>query len=1751
MQGRGCPASVETVGGMRYFEWHSFTLPARMITRGHVPSERTRISRTLRATGRFTVRSVLALLLLLAVVLLLIQTGPGATLIGRLALSIANPWSPASATLESAGGSWLTSLELRGLRIENPAEDLLITIDTLRASYSPPALLAGTLRFDSVELRGPVIRTGSGVSGSWALIEPFLPAADTSPDTTGPGLQIECGRLVISDGSFTVVRRDGTPQLPFDLQRISLSARAIRIGGTIAFGLDSLGAVLPADSLRTGPGVIQIAGSMAESLITISRFLFLTPDSRVSAHGTVDLLSPSPGFLPSGNWTVDANPIAYRDLTPMVSGFGPLGSATVHFSARGKSEESRAECTIALAGGGSLEIQSTARRISSGESLIELIGRSQDLSIAAMTGPADTSERITADVALRGTGLTPEDFSGEITVRARESTFGPFGPFALDLRSSVERGTLKPVLKATYQNLALSLSGSIAPLAEPPAYSGSGTLTITGPADETSANPLRRLAGLVASYRFRGSGFDPSSAALECDLDGRWENHPAARAVKLSGSVRDAAASLGGTLLMHRGSATVEADVRFDSTISYTLDSLRLDAFDLALILGEEARSNLTGTFSGFVTGGDLATLRGSASGRLAQSSLGQIRISAALLDAEAAGGRATIRGTIASSAGSAETERIAVGYMGSLFVDIPALEFRGLDIGAFSDTAGIRSSLSGAISLRARADSPRDLDRVLRGIAPDRTGAVEAEARLTLAESRLGAQPIASASLTAIVADRDLSMDVEVRTPEGGATVDAALRRTVDSTQIRIPSARFRHIDIGALSGSASLRTSLSGSFSLAGVSGPGDRREGTIELELDNSLVNREGIRRATLRASLSRDVIAIDAGAELEHGRLDAAATLLREGDAYTGNLRGDLRLDEAGRLLGLDSSARSHVILGFRSEGTWGEPEQTRLRGLITGKGALNSLRVDSVCCNYSVSGRTLHVDTLFVESSAGGLSGHGALALLDSTQTSDFRLASELTSLDFLKYFLPVERPSIRNARISCSVTGRMPETRVEARADARSVTLDDTYLGELQASGEGTINRELSVEDLAAQASATEMSYGEVTARGATLAAHAAKDRLTLNAYLLMDDDRFARAAGSILTLPDSTVVDIDTLSFAAGGGTWSLEAPARITLGRRFEINRLTLRNGSRMITARGHLDPAGTQDLSLSVDSIALAQLGQFVGRKDMDGFLSLSLSVSGPAEAATAVGTVRADLNGGSSGTVVVTGDIDWRDSTLTARTFVNREGGSPLEARGVFSKPLSIASFFGDGPRDSTSIIAALDSLILRADRFDIATIHPFLNQKSIRRLQGYLSADIAGTRAGRSLDLAGPAAIDSGLVDLPALGVTYQEIALQASLGGDSLRVDRLHVASGGGTVDGDGVLQLGDAESSPGSLHLILDRFLAVQSLNVKATLSGDVRLTGPKDTPTLTGALRLDDSYYYAESGSGEASAEQVELTDADYATLREKFGFVKVNRRAEAPAALPDITADMEVTLERNNWIRRRANPTLAVELDGRLDIAMRPQSPIRIVGTLRPVAGRSYVSQFGRQFEVTSGEIVLTGALEDIELGVDSEYRVKSTSGSGLTEVTLMMRVEGRMGRYAFRLTSDPPMSEPEILQYLATGRASTGALARTNDNYNMGSAAALEQVVGVAGSLTEGKLPFDVFQIRQDGARGVIIVAGNYVSPKTYLGVRQPIILDASSQNTYYKEQTQFEFEYETLPWLFLNFQGGSSRLLLLLKGRYAY
>jgi autotransporter translocation and assembly factor TamB len=413
---------------------------------------------------------------------------------------------------------------------------------------------------------------------------------------------------------------------------------------------------------------------------------------------------------------------------------------------------------------------------------------------------------------------------------------------------------------------------------------------------------------------------------------------------------------------------------------------------------------------------------------------------------------------------------------------------------------------------------------------------------------------------------------------------------------------------------------------------------------------------------------------------------------------------------------------------------------------------------------------------------------------------------------------------------------------------------------------------------------------------------------------------------------------------------------------------------------------------------------------------------------------------------------------------------------------------------------------------------------------------------------------GTIAIDSGLVRLPGMGGTYRDVSLLSTIDERTLVIERATAFSGEGSLRGSGRIDFSDIDTLRQNLRFTVQDFLAIQNPTVKATLSGNLNIGGTLTDPVVTGDIEVKDSYFIVPEESGGGTVEAVDLTEEDYDMLARNFAVAQRPAAEEENGVSPSPlrpTLDINLSMGRNTWVRKRMNPKIAIELLGNIAVTSRPDQPLTIFGILRPKTGRSFVGQFGREFEIREGEIAFNGPPEDLELRIESEYKVPSASGSGLSEVVIRMGVESKLGRFTFRLSSDPAMEEADILSYLATGKAHTGALARTGDQGNLGSAAALEQLVGAAGGLTEGKIPLDVFQIRQDGARGITIVAGNYPTPRTYLGIRQPILINQGTLDTYYDVRTQFEVEYQASSWLFFNFQGGSSRTLLLLKSRYAY
>jgi hypothetical protein len=139
----------------------------------------------------------------------------------------------------------------------------------------------------------------------------------------------------------------------------------------------------------------------------------------------------------------------------------------------------------------------------------------------------------------------------------------------------------------------------------------------------------------------------------------------------------------------------------------------------------------------------------------------------------------------------------------------------------------------------------------------------------------------------------------------------------------------------------------------------------------------------------------------------------------------------------------------------------------------------------------------------------------------------------------------------------------------------------------------------------------------------------------------------------------------------------------------------------------------------------------------------------------------------------------------------------------------------------------------------------------------------------------------------------------------------------------------------------------------------------------------------------------------------------------------------------------------------------------------------------------------------------------------------------------------------------MENADIISYLATGRPATTSLDFNQNGEGggigaLGSDVALGQVTGLVEGLAAEGAGLDVIEIRPDGLRGATLIAGRFVSPKLYVGFKQPIGRDPDDPDGRSEfERTEVEFEYQALRWLLLNMEASNSAVSFLFRYRHAY
>jgi translocation and assembly module TamB len=121
-----------------------------------------------------------------------------------------------------------------------------------------------------------------------------------------------------------------------------------------------------------------------------------------------------------------------------------------------------------------------------------------------------------------------------------------------------------------------------------------------------------------------------------------------------------------------------------------------------------------------------------------------------------------------------------------------------------------------------------------------------------------------------------------------------------------------------------------------------------------------------------------------------------------------------------------------------------------------------------------------------------------------------------------------------------------------------------------------------------------------------------------------------------------------------------------------------------------------------------------------------------------------------------------------------------------------------------------------------------------------------------------------------------------------------------------------------------------------------------------------------------------------------------------------------------DVAVVIPSGLWIRGRG---LEVELAGELDVAQKGKTLPTITGRLNAVRGQLVF--LGRIFRIEKGEVVFYGG-DEIDPSVDLLLSAR------VGDVVIRILFTGTAQQPVLELTSDPEMTEGDIMAYLLFGR-----------------------------------------------------------------------------------------------------------------------
>ena len=1711
-------------------------------------TESRRKSSVLSVILRSILAVVSALIILVLVVLVVLQLNWGAQLAGRVVLGIVDPFNGAEIEVDRFGGTFLTRLELEGVRLlktspDDQPEEMFATIDTLKVRYSLLGLLKGKIPITELRVINPSIWMEQQIDGSWDLINIF-PTSD-EPDTTS-SLTLVLDDITLSNGNlearFYSPERDST----LYISDLNLHAGTVEIGEAISLAIDSLWlSILPPGSdnqIEAGA-----SGSLLDGKLALNALNIMSEESSLSASGILMLPTEEVEEIHDIDFVLEADPIAFRDFQLFLPTLSPERSAHIDLHVGGSSRLMTARMSADFDDGASIRLEGEATPATDGPVAYRLEGTVRSLDPTMVIGGEEGSMNLNVDVSADLVGPALDQISGRLTATVFDTWFGEYAPQRSDLEVLFEDGEAALDLRSGIRGMALTATGRARPFDE--------TITYFLQSRIADLDIYRFMEGpghsrISGNLQLEGEGVDRDaglnfSLALEPSSINNMRINSVALNARLANQAMDA--SLDASIA--QGSVSARALVELQDPISYSIPYGWIINLDVASLTGEEGTSSITGTFSGSGSGTNIEELVTNLSLRLEPSHYGDIRILHAAgnlglnqglarlnIDADLEGGSFDVRGS-ARPFGTSPTYNISEGI------------FRNVDIGVLTGTPDYRSDLSGVLTVAGRGFDARWM---------------ALDANLRLSPSDVNEQHIRDAEVILSMRRGEADLRGDVTLPDGHIQLIGAMQPFDDVPTYAVTSGSFSGIDIGAWMNNPDLSTRLAGNLRASGEGFDPESMRLDARLTLDESTVNRERIDEARVEAAVRNGMTTLAAQADFSGGFLqaDARGRLFDERPTYEAT--GAFQNVDIARIIHADT-LESSLSGSFDVEGSGFDVSTLNATGRVVMHDSFyDRVAISSVNADFLMFDGLVQVDSMQIRSNVLEVDGGGHLALFDSTRSSDFVFRLEVHDLEPVRPLIDVQSLAVDDAAVAGRFYGVPGQIQFDGTADVTSLVFNDIRIADFHGEVAGELDAHLQLRALDAFGEVDFLATGGFAIQRADFEVSTRDQEVAFAADAIVDGRRDLRLAGNVDLSPDARRATLDQMNLRLDQHRWELLQEATVTYGDEIRISNLLLFSDDQQIAVDGVIDPDGQQNLVMTVESFQLGALTDLFGFEGLGGTMSGFVDLSGDADDPRLMGVLEADLTSDQRNVSRLDLQLDYQDLALNIDALLTNEDATTLNAEGSIPMDLRLAQTTTD---EGTAITLRSQEqaqseevdLTIISDNFSIDWLMPFMDRETVDGLDGQLvgTIQVGGTFSDPVLD--GEATLRNGRLRLPAIDITMRDVEADLTMQQSQIQIDRFVARSGSGRAEATGSLNLTSLADLEYDLRARTDGFLAADSDEFRIVADGNLHLSGTMTTPQLSGDVTVVAGDIWLTQGT---TAEQVELTTADLQMLEQRFGIRPGQVDTTAFNFFDALSMDLSVRMERNTWLRSRQNPNMDIQFTGNLDVVKQPMADMVLFGDIEVIPERSRIRQFGRVFDITTGILQFNGAITDVLLELEAEYTVRSRS-SREDQVVIVLGVTGRLDSLDLNLESrNPPgLDMADIVSYIATGRPASEGLQLGGGSGGgaaeaigeLGTSAFLNQVTGWVEGVAGDELGLDVIEIEQDGLRGTRITAGKYVTRRLYVAVSEPIAFGTDDASIDYREDfaRRITLEYEVTNWLLTRLVRDGSNLQFNFLWEYSY